>query len=133
MHLIRKVATTLCVAALTATGVLATSSTAFAGGNGQQVKFYDGRGCTVSKCTHSIMITGYDQNDHYAHACVNSNGTIGFPLAGWWWKGAMTVDEYTGWNCQSSTAYRFTFASVPANYGSDWWDVWNTSSNTGYY
>ncbi|MEU8620198.1 hypothetical protein [Streptomyces sp. NPDC048623] len=106
--------------AVVATGAALTvlgSGAAFAGSNGQQLKFYDHQGDT-----YSISVAGYNQNGQWTTACFNTPNTDNY-IGGWWWKGDLT---WTGHSQSSCSGYDTTpqkWTTVPVSQSSDWWGI----------
>ncbi|MFB6837866.1 hypothetical protein [Streptomyces sp. NPDC056361] len=106
--------------AVAATGTALTvlaSGAAFAGSNGQQLRFYDHQGDT-----YSISVAGYNQNGQWATACFNTPNTDNY-IGGWWWKGDMTWIGYSSGGCSGEATTQQKWTTVPASQSSDWWGI----------
>lgn len=100
----------------TATLTLA-SGAAFAGTNGQQLKFHDRIGNT-----YSINVIGFNQNGELVEHCFATPHTDNY-LSGWWWKGTVEIygsaDGSCGFNGGEDTF--LIHVGVPESQsGSDW-------------
>lgn len=87
---------------------------ALAGGSGQQLDFSDGIGYV-----YTVTVSGDNQ---YGGCCyvTHSFATPYYHdnyLAGWWWQGFVTIDEYGS----SSNNLGEEWTSVPVSQSSDWW------------
>ncbi|MFH9725863.1 hypothetical protein ACH4M4_23295 [Streptomyces sp. NPDC017254] len=115
MTIMTKLARIGTVAATGAALAVLGSGSAFAGSNGQQLRFYD----TVGE-TYSIQVAGWNQAGEYTAACFNTpvkDNRIG----GWWWKGDLHWVGYSNSGCTGSVTVSERQDTVATNQADDWW------------
>ncbi|WP_426365298.1 hypothetical protein [Streptomyces sp. E-08] len=98
-------------AALAAVG----SGSAFAGGNGQQLRFYD-----TAQRTYSIQVAGWNQAGEYTTHCFGTPVRDNY-LGGWWWKGDLHWVGYRNGNCTGEVTVPEREDYVEPNQADDWW------------
>ncbi|MFD8209745.1 hypothetical protein ACFV2S_25520 [Streptomyces sp. NPDC059695] len=91
------------------------SGSAFAGGNGQQLRFYDTAGRT-----YSIQVAGWNQNGEYTTACFGTPVKDNY-LGGWWWKGDLHWVGYRNAGCSGEVTVSERQDYVEPNQADDWW------------
>lgn len=85
---------------------------ALAGSSGQQLDFSDGIGYVSN-----VAVSGYNQFGSYVSRSFPTPYFDDNYLAGWWWQGYITMDEYGS----SSNNLGEEWTTVPSNQSSDWW------------
>ncbi|MFE7598225.1 hypothetical protein [Streptomyces sp. R44] len=103
------------VAAASAALAVLGSGSAFAGTNGQQLRFYD-----VQGHTYSIKVNGYDQNGNFTSQCFGTPSRDNY-IGGWWWKWNLNWTGYSGSDCTGTVTVGVKMDYVEPNQAGDWW------------
>ncbi|GEB60115.1 hypothetical protein [Streptomyces gardneri] len=93
------------------------SGSAFAGTNGQQLRFYDTQGDT-----YSIRVAGWNHADEYTTACFNTPVKDNY-IGGWWWKGNLHWVGYSGAGCSGEVTVGEKQDYVEPNQADNWWFI----------
>ncbi|MEV4427450.1 hypothetical protein AB0K23_19085 [Streptomyces sp. NPDC049602] len=93
------------------------SGSAFAGGSGQQLRFYD----TVGS-TYSIRVAGWNQDGVYTTACFSTPVKDNY-IGGWWWKGDLHWVGYHSEGCVGDVTVSERLDYVEPNQADDWWFI----------
>lgn len=93
--------------------VTATTHTAFAGSNGQQLK--------INACGSQLLkIYGTNQDGLLVEKTFTSNASVcEQKISGWWWKGSVTVTAYY----QGTNPISITIDVPTTQSSSDWYDI----------
>ncbi|MGW2860129.1 hypothetical protein [Streptomyces sp. NPDC001205] len=93
MSLTKKFAMAAATATFAVAGVAATSGTAFAGTDGQQIVIHD-----ETHKVASIKIQGFNHKGQPATACLATPG-YETRMPGWWWRDSLHFSKWTDRTC----------------------------------
>ncbi|MFC0843725.1 hypothetical protein ACFH04_08325 [Streptomyces noboritoensis] len=119
MNMGKKILMAAATGTLAVAGMAATSGTAFAGSNGQQIVIYDD--------THKVGSIKIQGSNHKGEPTTTCLATPGYEtrMSGWWWRDYMHFSKWTDSTCGGNGgAYLGSQDEwVPPSRADDWWGI----------